>query len=76
MTKIPKNILYLKQKLYTLKMEIVTSIEDHMDEPNRLILDIENIEIKLDDEQHTLLLIKSLTSTCEVLSYTNFYNKN
>lgn len=57
-------------------MEMITSIKDHIDEPNRLILDIENIEIKLDDEQHTLLLIKLLISTCEVLSYTNFYNKN
>ena len=38
--------LYLKQKLYAFRMEDSTTIEDHFDEFNNIILDFENIDVK------------------------------
>lgn len=45
-----------------------SSIEVHMDEFNRLILDLENIEVKIDDEDQAILLIQSLPSSYENLN--------
>lgn len=50
MTKSLANMLYLKQKLYTFKMSTWRSLEDHLNDFNKIILDLENIEIKIDDE--------------------------
>lgn len=75
MTKSLANRLYLKQRLYTLNMQPGTSIEDHMDEFNRLILDLENIEVKIDDDDQALLLIRSLPSSYEHLADTLVYGR-
>jgi len=50
MTKSLANKFYMKQKLYTFKMPIGRALEDHLDDFNKIILDLENIEIKIDDE--------------------------
>lgn len=42
-------------------------LEDHLDNVNKVIIDLENIQIKIDDEDQTLLLLKSLPS-----EYDNF----
>ena len=67
MTKSLANRLYLKQRLYTLKMAPGKSLEDHMDDFNKIILDLENIEIKIEDEDQALLLLASLLSEFENL---------
>ena len=41
------NRLYIKKKLYTLTMEEGASIYDHLDEFNKIMLDLENIEVKI-----------------------------
>lgn len=56
-------------------MQPGTSIEDHMDEFNRLILDLENIEVKVDNEDQMLLLICSLSSSCDSLVDTLIYGR-
>lgn len=56
-------------------MQSGISIEEHPDKFNRLILDLENIEIKLDDEDQALLLIRSLTSSCDTLVDTLIYGR-
>nr|GEV02423.1 retrovirus-related Pol polyprotein from transposon TNT 1-94 [Tanacetum cinerariifolium] len=66
-TKSLANILYLKKKLYTYYMILGTGLGDHIDEFNKLILDLENIDIKIEDEDQTLMLLTSLPS-----SYENF----
>ena len=47
----------MNQRLYTFKMPSGKSFEDHLDDFNTIILDLENIEIKVDDEDQVLLLL-------------------
>ena len=76
MTKSLANMLYLKQKLYTLKMTIGKSLEDHLDDFNKIILDLENIEITLEDENQALLHLRSLRNKFDNLSDTLIYGKD
>lgn len=49
MTKSLANRLYLKKRLCTFQMILGRRIEDLADEFNKLILDLENIDVILDD---------------------------
>jgi hypothetical protein len=55
------NCLFLKQRLYTLRMQEDTPLCDHLDYFNRIILDMKNIDIKVNDEDQILILLCSLT---------------
>ncbi|KAL5123206.1 Receptor kinase-like protein Xa21 [Glycine soja] len=70
MTKSLVNRLFLKQKLYTLKMPSGKALEDHLNDFNKIFLIWKKIEIKLGDEDHALLLLKSLPSEFDSLSDT------
>ena len=70
MTKYLVNRLYLKQALYSLKMHEDKSIDEQLDIFNKLILDLENIDVTIDDEDQALLLLNSLPK-----NYTNFKDK-
>jgi len=63
------NWLYLKQWLYTLKMKECMPLCDHLDDFNRIILDLKNIDIKVDDEDQALILLYSLQDV-----FDNFVN--
>lgn len=76
MTKSLANRLYLKQRLYTFKMQAGRSIEDYMDEFIKIIIDLENIDIKIDDENQALLLINSLPNSYENLCDTLVYGRD
>ena len=67
MTKSLVNCLYLKQRLYAFKMEEGITIEDHFDEFNKIILYLENIDIKVEEEDQAIILLNSLDK-----SYSNF----
>lgn len=54
------NRLYLKQQLYTLKMKEVMPLRDHLDDFNRIILDLKNIDVKVDEEDQALSLLCSI----------------
>ena len=49
------------------------SFEDHLDDFNKIILDLENIEIKVNNEDQALLLLRSLPSEYDSLSDTLIY---
>lgn len=42
-----------------------TPVSNHLDEFNRIILDLKNIDCKLDDEDHVLILLCSLPTPFE-----------
>ncbi|GJX94185.1 hypothetical protein Tco_0348771 [Tanacetum coccineum] len=67
MTKSLANRLYLKKKkkkkLYTYYMSPGPKLGDHIDEFNKLILNLVNIDIEIEDEDHALMLLTLLPSS-------------
>ncbi|KAK3030019.1 hypothetical protein RJ639_038118 [Escallonia herrerae] len=53
-----------------------TSINDHLDEYNKVILDQQNIDIKIKDKDQALLLLCSLPRSYEYLVTTLLYGKD
>ncbi|GJY27089.1 retrovirus-related pol polyprotein from transposon TNT 1-94 [Tanacetum coccineum] len=50
MTKSLANKLRLKDRLYTFRMKPGTSVQDHLDEFNTILIDLENLDVDIDDE--------------------------
>ncbi|GJR01837.1 zinc finger, CCHC-type containing protein [Tanacetum coccineum] len=75
MTKSLANRMYLKKKLYTYYMSPGTKLGDHIDEFNKLILDLANIDIEIEDEDQALMLVTSLPSSYENLMKTLLYGR-
>ena len=50
MTKSLNNKLYLKQRLFTLRMKGGTPIKDHLDELNKILMDLKNIDVRIDED--------------------------
>ena len=67
MTKSLTNKLLLKQRLFALRMKEGTSLKDHLDQLNTLLMELRNMDVKIEDEDAALLLLVSLP-----LSYENF----
>ncbi|KAH9648352.1 hypothetical protein KPL70_025549 [Citrus sinensis] len=60
MTKSLANRLYIKRRMFTLKMAEGSSLDDHIDEFNQVCDTLETIDEGLDDEGKALLLVSSL----------------
>ncbi|GJZ88583.1 putative reverse transcriptase domain-containing protein [Tanacetum coccineum] len=67
MTKSLANKLQLKDRLYTFRMKPGTSVQDHLDEFNTILIDLENLDVDIDDDDKAVLLVISLP-----LSYKHF----
>ncbi|GKE90669.1 hypothetical protein Tco_1571764, partial [Tanacetum coccineum] len=65
MTKSLANKLYLKKKLYTYYMSLGTKLGGHIDVFNKLILDLANIDIEIEDEDQALVLLTELKKRIE-----------
>lgn len=57
LTKYLVNCLYLKQALYSFKMREDIVLTEQLDTLNKLILDLKNINVSIDDEDQVLLLL-------------------
>nr|GEX86320.1 retrovirus-related Pol polyprotein from transposon TNT 1-94 [Tanacetum cinerariifolium] len=69
------NRLYLKKKLYTYYMSPGTKLSDHIDEFNKLILDLAKIDIEIEDEDQAHMLLTSLPSSYENFVETLLYGR-
>ena len=67
MTKSLTNKLLLKQRLFRLRMQEGTPLRDHLENLNKILLDLRNVEVKVEDEDAALILLVSLPE-----SYENF----
>nr|GEU94779.1 retrovirus-related Pol polyprotein from transposon TNT 1-94 [Tanacetum cinerariifolium] len=65
MIKSVANKLYLKKKLYTFYMPTGQKISKHIDEFNKIVLDLSNIEVKFKDKDLALLLLTFLPASYE-----------
>lgn len=59
-TKLLVNNLYLEQTLYSFKMSEDKVLVEQLDMLNKLILDLDNIDVKIEDEDQTMLLLYAL----------------
>nr|GEV66438.1 retrovirus-related Pol polyprotein from transposon TNT 1-94 [Tanacetum cinerariifolium] len=75
MTKSLANKLYLKKKLFTFYMHSGKKLSEHIDELNKLIGDLANIDVNIDDEDQPLMLLMSLPSSYDNIVETLLYGK-
>nr|GEX30507.1 APETALA1 like protein [Tanacetum cinerariifolium] len=75
MTKSLAKRLYLKRKLFTYYMSQGTKLGDHIDEFNKLIVDLVNINIEIEDKDQALMLLTPLPSSYEKFVETLFYGR-
>src|SRR4051812_26707844 len=59
------NRLYLKKRLYNLRMDEVTPAKQHLDVFNSIIMDLGNIDIKVESEDQALIVLSSLPASYE-----------
>ncbi|KAL1194793.1 Retrovirus-related Pol polyprotein from transposon TNT 1-94 [Cardamine amara subsp. amara] len=55
MTKSLQKKLLLKRRLFALRMQSDTRLKDHLDQLNSILLDLRNIDVKVEDEDAALL---------------------
>ena len=67
MTNSLANKLRLKERLYTICMSEGTSMQSHLNEFNSIIVDLESLDVKIDDEDKTILLVVSLPLLLRIL---------
>ena len=65
MTNSLTNKLLLKQRLSTLRMQEGIEHCDHLDKLNSILLELRNIDVKVEDEDTTLILLVSLPNYFE-----------
>ena len=75
MSKTLTRMLYLKQKLYGLKMQEGSDLAEHISIFNQLIADLGKVDVKIDEEDKAIILLCSLPGSYEHLVTTLTYGK-
>ena len=70
MTKSLENRIYLKKKLFRFEYRQGISMTEHLDDFNKIIADLINIDVKVDDEDKALLLLNSLPDSYDHFTHT------
>ena len=76
MTKSLANQLYLKQILYSFKMNKEKPLSDQIDDFKKIIDDLENIDIKMEDEDQALILVNAMPKTYEHFKDVMLYGRD
>jgi len=75
MTKSLSHRQFLKQQLYSFKMVESKTVTEQLTEFNQILDDLENIEVKLEDEDKAILLLCALPRSFESFKDTMLYGK-
>ncbi|KAL0451879.1 UNVERIFIED_CONTAM: Retrovirus-related Pol polyprotein from transposon TNT 1-94 [Sesamum latifolium] len=75
MSKSITNKLYLKQRLYGLKMQEGSDLAQHMNIFNQIITDLARLDVSIEDEDRAMILLCSLPFSYEHLVTTLTYGK-
>ncbi|KAM7477355.1 hypothetical protein LguiA_025568 [Lonicera macranthoides] len=70
-----ENRLYLKKKLFLYEFSRGTSMNDHLDGFNTIILDLQGLDVEIDDEDKAILLLNSLSESYDHLTTTRIHGK-
>ena len=60
LTKSVKNCLHLKRRLYRFQLKGEISISDHINSYTKLLADLTNLDVVIEDEDKALILLRSL----------------
>lgn len=74
--KLLTNCLYLKKRLHNLRINEGTRVKTHIDEFNSIIMELKNIDIKIESEDHTLIMLCSLPPSYCTFAGTLLYEKD
>lgn len=75
MAKFLTNRLHLIKILHTFRMVEGTSLKNHLDEYNKLLLNLANVDVDIDGKNKVLILIYSLPKSFEHIITTMLYEK-
>jgi len=75
MSKTVTQKLYLKQKLFGLKMHEGSDLAEHINVFNQLVADLMKVDVKINDEDRAIILLCSLPRSYEHLVTTLTYGK-
>jgi len=75
MTKSLAHRQFLKQQLYSFKMVESKAVMEQLTQFNKILDDLKNIEVHLEDEDKVILLLCALPRTFESFKDTMFYEK-
>jgi len=67
--------IILKKKLFLFKMKSGVSLQQHLDDFNAIIMDLEKVEAKFSDEDQAILLLCSLSSSYDHFVETMMYSR-
>src|SRR3954468_20792952 len=70
------NRLYLKKRLYTLRMEEGSVVKEHLYAFNLIIMDLGNVDIKVESEDQAMILLCSLPRSYDTFVDTLLYGKD
>ena len=76
MTKSVENRLYLKKKLFRFQFKKGTAMIEHLNNFNKILADLQNLDVEIIDEDKALLLLNSLPESYEHLTTTLLYGKD
>ena len=76
MTKSIENRLYLKKKLFRFQYKKGTPMIEHLYNFNKILADLQNLDVEIIDEDKALLLLNSLPESSEHLTTTLLYGKD
>ena len=76
MVKSPSNKIYLKQKFFGFKMHEGKLIDENIDEFTKLVLDLESLGVKIEDEDQAMIFLNSLPKVFGQLRDILKYNKD